>query len=173
MQVVAVTLGLDKNHFDEELGNSMVRRIHYPAHPNPTVEDKDVSKAVQGGNALGMCASMHTDINDLTLLHATEPGLQLWHNNKWLPITCEFETIIINAGDMLWHLTGGRYKSGLHRVVCQPNVDRTASPFFGHRKDECSVVPLSHLGYSDLTTFRFQTEGEFLQHRLEQIFAKK
>ncbi len=170
MGVIAVTLDMDRSYFDEELGNSIIRKIYYPAQLNPTIQNEDV-EVVRGGNVVGMCASRHTDINDVTLLHATEPGLQLFHNQKWLPVLCNFDTIIINSGDMLNHLTGGRYKSGLHRVVCQPNTKRTASPFFGHRNDGASVVPLTHLGESDLVQFPFQTEGQYLDYRIKQIMG--
>lgn len=170
MQAVAISLDLDKNFFDDELGNSIIRNIHYPPHANPLVDDGEVKS---GGNVLGMCAWSHTDINALTLLHATEPGLQLWNGIKWIPITCKANKIIVNVGDMLWHLTAGHYKSGVHRVVCQPDVERFSSPFFGHRKDECSVVPLSQFGEFDSSIFPFKTEGEFLSHRLEEIGLKK
>lgn len=170
MQLVATSLGLDKNFFDNELGNSIMRHIHYPAHNNPMADD---GKVKLGGNIQGMCASKHTDINDLTLLHATEPGLQLWHNNQWKPVLCDENMIIVNVGDMLWHLTGGQYKSGIHRVVCQPGIERFSSPFFGHRKDESSIVPLKSLGEVDLSLFNFKTEGEFLEYRLDQIMLKK
>lgn len=169
MRIVALSLDLDQNIFDEELGNSIMRHIHYPAHSKPMADDGAVKL---GGNIQGMCASKHTDINDLTLLHATEPGLQLWYNNHWEPVLCDENMIIVNVGDMLWHLTGGYYKSGVHRVVCEAGVERFSSPFFGHRKDECSVVPLEHLGPHDLLKFSFKTEGEFLEHRLKQIFKK-
>lgn len=172
MRVVATTLDLEKSLFDGQLGDSLCSINYYPAHSNPVTLDEDVESAgvVDG---IGMCASKHTDINDLTLLHAIEPGLQLWHNGCWIPVQCNADTIIVNTGDMLQHLTGGRYKSGLHRVVCQPNTERMSTPFFGHRKPEASVVPLAHLGESDLTKYSFQTEGEFLNRRLEQIFGGK
>lgn len=171
MRVVAITLALEKDCFDEELGDSLFSVNYYPPHANPVTQDEDVETAGVL-NGMGMCASKHTDINDLTLLHATEPGLELWHGGKWIPVQCNADTIIVNTGDMLQHLTGGQYKSGMHRVVCQPNVERMSSPFFGHRKANASVVPLAHLGKSDLTKYPFQTEGEFLNHRLKQIFGK-
>ncbi|MCA9352737.1 isopenicillin N synthase family oxygenase [Patescibacteria group bacterium] len=169
MQIVALSLDLSEHHFDNELGNSLLRNIHYPANPTPVDDDEAVTF---GGNALGMCASKHTDINHLTLLHATEPGLELWFQNQWQPVQCDPDTLVVNTGDMLWHLTAGLYKSGVHRVVCQPNVERFSCPFFGHRKPETSVVPLAHLGFYDKSVFRFKTVGEYLDHRLEKINLK-
>lgn len=170
MQAVALSLDLPAHFFYQELGNSIMRVIHYPAHGKPMADDGEVAR---GGNIQGMCASKHTDINDLTLLHATEPGLQLWYKGKWIPVWCNASMIIVNVGDMLWHLTGGLYKSGVHRVVCEPGVERMSSPFFGHRIDKASIVPLSHLGEYDKQKFRFKNEGEFLTHRLKQINLQK
>ncbi len=170
MRAVARSLDLELDYFDDTLGNSIARMIHYPENANPTVDDDVVMK---GGNILGMCASQHTDINDITLLHAIEPGLQLKYNNQWIDVLCKPETVIVNVGDMLEHLTGGLYKSGAHRVVCQPGVERFSCPFFGHRIDEASIVPLAKLGTPDLVTYSFKTEGEYLAHRLKQINLKK
>lgn len=169
MQATALSLDLPKNYFDNELGNSIMRIIHYPSNSIIVSEDEEVT---QGGNLLGMCASKHTDINDLTLLHATDPGLQLWHQGKWVPILCNSDTIIVNVGDMLWHLTAGLYKSGVHRVVCEPGVERISCPFFGHRIDDASIEPLFDLRGEEKLKFPFRKEGAFLKHRLDQIIKK-
>lgn len=166
MQVVALSLELRRNHFDNELGNSTLRFIHYPETNNPTIDDGMVK---EGGNVLGMCASKHTDINNLTLLFAPENGLQLETEGEWTPVQCDPETIIVNVGDMLQHLTGGLYKSGIHRVVCEPNVERFSSPFFGHRRLKCSVIPLENLTSVDIKKYPFKTVGEYLNFRLKQL----
>jgi isopenicillin N synthase-like dioxygenase len=167
LQAIALSLDLDEHYFDEKEGNSIMRAIDYPPTENPLVDD---GVASEGGNITGMCATKHTDINMITLLLALEEGLQLWYKDEWLPIHIEDpELIIINAGDMLQHLTGGRYKSGLHRVVCQRNVRRFSIPYFCHVKMEESLVPLEHLGESDLEKFHFKTAGEYLNYRLEKI----
>lgn len=173
MQEVAITLNLRRGYFDRQLGDSLFSFNYYPADPNPVVRDEDVEAEGVVADGMGMCAARHTDINDLTLLHAITPGLQLWYRNKWVPIVANPDTIIVNTGDMLQHLTGGRYKSGLHRVVCEPGVERISSPFFGHRKPRTSIVPLKHLGPSDLKKYHFKTEGPYLRYRLKQIFGKK
>lgn len=167
MQCVALSLDLPEHYFDNEIGNSIMRNIHYPALDNPTVDDNEVS---MGGNIEGMCASAHTDIDDLTLLHATEKGLQLrLPNGEYVPITCDPSTIIVNVGDMLQHLTAGYYKSGVHRVVCEPGIERFSTPFFGHRVDSASVVPLKQfIGY-DKKRYPYLTEGEYLHQRLKDI----
>lgn len=172
MQAVALSLGLRVDYFDKQLGNSLMRHIHYPEHNTPVVNDEEVTT---GGNLVSMCASKHTDINSLTLLFATEPGLELWFKDKWVPVISDASKLIINTGDMLQHHTGGLYKSGMHRVVCQPGVERTSCPFFGHRTDNQSIVPLNWdiLTPDQRNKFPYQTEGEFLKVRLDQILKNK
>ena len=164
---VALSLKLPEHYFDNKEGDSIMRAIHYPSSENPLVDD---GLATEGGNITGMCASKHTDINIITLLEAKEPGLELWYKNEWIPITIEDPNVlIVNCGDMLQHLTGGRYISGLHRVICEKNTDRFSVPYFCHIHGEESISPLEHLGKSDTAKFYFKTAGQFLNHRLEQI----
>lgn len=163
----ALSLQLPEDFFDAKEGNSIMRAIHYPASETPMADDDEVNL---GGNYVGMCASKHTDINMITLLLAREPGLELWHKGQWAPITIiNPNVLVVNCGDMLEHITGGRYKSGLHRVVCQKNIERFSVPYFSHMNETESIVPLSSLGESDLQRFHFSTVGQFLHHRLNQI----
>jgi isopenicillin N synthase-like dioxygenase len=167
LRAIALSLGLEEHYFDEKEGYSIMRAIDYPPTEDPLEDDEE---ATRGGNITGMCASKHTDINMITLLEAQEEGLQLLKNDTWLPITIDNpDLIIVNAGDMLEHLTGGRYRSGLHRVVCQRNVRRFSIPYFCHLKLDESLVPLEQLGASDMEKYHFQTAGDYLYHRLQQI----
>ncbi len=171
LEAVGCTLGQDPAEFSSLEGNSTLRLLHYMATENPL---RDEGLAKEGGNAVGMCASKHTDINFMTLLYALEPGLELFYNGNWMPITIPDEkVIIVNCGDMLQHLTGGYFKSGLHRVVCQPNTERYSFPFFGHPKPETSLVPLKGYEPKDAALFPHKTAGEFLDTRLIQIGLKK
>ena len=173
LEAVALSLELPKEYFDDKAGNSIMRSIYYPPHENVVSSDKAVA-SVKGGNSAGMCASMHTDINMLTLLHALEPGLQLMQGRRWKPVIIpDSNVIVVNCGDMLEHVTGGRYTSGMHRVVCQRNTPRQSIPFFGHVKEYVSLVPLKYLGTSDLKKYYHKTAGEYLNFRLEQIGLKK
>lgn len=171
LRVVALSLSLDEEYFVKNEGNSIVRAIHYLPTENPNRNDNG---AVKGGNIGGMCASQHTDINMLTLLHALTKGLELWYEGKYVPITIpDHGVIIVNCGDMLEHLTAGEYKSGLHQVVCEPNKHRYSIPFFGHLKPETSLRPLTQFLTFDaekkLQDFPYNTAGEYLDVRLKQI----
>ncbi len=156
MRAIALSIGEFSDFFKAEKdkgGYSLLRGIHYPAGQKPVDDDEAVT---EGGNAVGMCASKHTDIN-------------IMHEGKWTPITIEDRNLlIVNVGDMLQNLTNGRYKSGLHRVVCQENKERFSIPFFYHVPDDFSIFPLVQFG-EPKEQFRFETAGEFLNYRLKQI----
>lgn len=169
MEYTALSIQEFKDFFrssDNSKGYSLLRGIHYPAGQKPVDDDEAIT---EGGNVVGMCASKHTDINMITLLLAKEPGLQLWYEGRWIPITIEDPNlIIINVGDMLQHLTNGFYKSGLHRVVCQENKERFSIPFFYHQPIDFDIFPLIQFG-EPKEKFRFKKAGEFLNYRLKQL----
>ena len=113
-------------------GNSVLRLIHYPPVP-------------EGVNPASMRSAPHEDINLITLLpEATAPGLELLGlDGTWVPITAEPGQIIVDAGDMLQHLTGGLLRSTTHRVTNPDNSrDRRFSmPFFVHPKNGFDLTP--------------------------------
>lgn len=171
MESIAICINEDKDFFEtKESGYSILRGIHYPTSENPLQDENDFTP---GGNALGMCASKHTDINMITLLLAKEAGLQLFYENQWFPVTItDPNVLIVNVGDMLEHLTNGEFVSGLHRVVCQRNTPRYSYPFFFHVPSDFSIKPLERFG-APKEKYCFNTAGEFLDHRLKQINLKK
>lgn len=128
---------------------SLLRILHYP--PLTGGEEPNAIRA-----------AAHEDINLITILPAaTEPGLQVLTNEgDWIDVPCEFNTLIINNGDMLQEASGGYFPSTTHRVVNPANVDgsisRISLPLFLHpRKD----VVLSD---------RY-TAGSYLKERLEEL----
>jgi len=171
MVFVAKTLRLPESHFNDCLSNSVLRTIHYPPQENPLKDDGEVN---EGGNSAGLCAYKHTDINLLTLLLARDKGLELLCEDVWKEVETytEENLIVVNCGDMLEHLTGGFYTSGVHRVVCEKNKDRFSFPFFGHLKPEFPIVPTDLLnGKSE--KYPYKTAGDFLNARLKDIAQKK
>jgi len=166
LRAIAITIDLPIDFFDKKIGNSVLRNIFYPANANPMSDDTAVAR---GGNIIAMCASRHTDINFITLLEALEKGLQLRHGGKWYEITItEPGLIIVNCGDMLEHFTAGLYKSGEHRVVCEPNKERFSRPFFLHVKRDVIIIPPEIKSF-DREKYPFTTAGEYLDFRLDQI----
>ena len=101
-----------------------------------------------------LMACQHTDINIITLLPAaTRSGLQVQRNDgAWLPLTPVKGDLIVNAGDMLNFMSGGKIRSTLHQVVNptpDPSKPRYSMPFFYHPDhgqvvkvlDSCTGLP--------------------------------
>ena len=129
--------------------HTLLRILHYP--PLTGAEDANAIRA-----------AAHEDINLLTVLPAAnEPGLQvLSKEGEWLGVSCDFNTLIINTGDMLKELSQDYFPSTTHRVVNPEGVDRSKSrislPLF--------LQPRKEVVLSD----RY-TAGSYLQERLEEL----
>ena len=114
-------------------GNSILRLLHYP----PIAE---------GTNPAAVRAAAHEDINLITLLVAANGrGLQLLtRENEWLEVDTDPANIIVDAGDMLAHITGGKIPATTHRVINAGDLtkSRYSIPFFMHPRPECMLKPL-------------------------------
>lgn len=109
-----------------ENGANLLRPLYYPR--NPSVE------------SIG--AAPHTDICDFTLLPmSTEEGLQVLHNQKWVPVKVPPNAVIVNGGDKLQNLTNGLLKSAWHRVKMNPEKERRSIVYFVHPRGEDSRSP--------------------------------
>jgi isopenicillin N synthase-like dioxygenase len=162
---IARTLGLAPNYFDDKvnLGNSILRVIHYPPmppEPTPSVR-----------------AGAHEDINVITLLlGAEEPGLEvLSKKGEWLPINPPAGSLVCNVGDMLQRLTNKRLRSTTHRVVNPPreraSKARYSLPFFLHFNPDFLIKTLPQcIDAQHPDQFpQSITAQDFLQERLREI----
>jgi len=128
---------------------TLLRILHYP----PITGDEEPS---------AIRAAAHEDINLITILPASnEPGLQvLTKENEWMDVPCEFETLIVNTGDMLQEASGGYFPSTTHRVINPEGADQSKSrlslPLFLHPRPEVVL--------SDRYTAR-----EYLVERLKEL----
>ena len=162
---IARTIGLAENYFDDKvnLGNSVLRVIHYPPlppEPTPSVR-----------------AGAHEDINVITLLlGAEEPGLEvLSKKGEWLPINPAPGSLVCNVGDMLQRLTNQRLRSTTHRVVNPPrergSKARYSLPFFLHFNPDFLIETLPQcVDAQHPNQFPVPiTAHDFLQERLREI----
>ena len=137
---VAVGLGLDADWFDRHLTADptvLFRIFEYPARP--AVDD-------------GWGVAEHTDYGLLTILaHDGTPGLQVRAPGAgWIDVPAVDGGFVVNLGDMLERMTGGRYRSTPHRVrspeATDPPVagarDRLSFPFFFDPGWDAEVGPL-------------------------------
>lgn len=124
----ALAIGEEEDYFTKMTGKGecLLRALHYPANPTPGT----------------VWAAQHTDIDFFTILPmATEEGLQVFYQGKWIDVKVPANAFIINVGDKLQNLTNGYFKSSLHRVVAKPNVERYSIVYFVHPRDDDSLEP--------------------------------
>ena len=150
-------LGLRPGTFREMVqdGNSVLRVINYPDLGGPAVPG-----AVR--------AAQHEDINLITVLPAsTRPGLELLtRQGEWMAVETPPDVMIVDTGDMMQHLTGGRLPATTHRVVNPDGADggRMSLPFFLHPNPNHRMLPFG----ADPST-PAPTARDFLFHRLREI----
>ena len=168
LSAIAIHLCLGETYFNQhiDLGNSILRAIHYP----PILDEP--KSAIR--------AEQHEDINLITLLvGASADGLEiLSKEGGWLPVKAGPGEIVVNVGDMLQRLTNDRLKSTTHRVVNPPremwHSSRFSIPFFLHPRSSMSLACLPSC-ISDIHPKLYEdyTAGFYLDERLREIGLKK
>jgi isopenicillin N synthase-like dioxygenase len=139
-----------------EKGDTVLRAIHYPFNANPSL----------------FWAADHTDINLFTILPmATEKGLQVLHEGRWIDVQVPSGAFIINGGDMLQNISNGYFKSSVHRVVSQKDKERFSIVYFVHPRDEDILDPLDSCVAMTGGRKRFPScnHKEMLAHRIVEI----
>ncbi|KAL2836853.1 hypothetical protein BJX68DRAFT_273333 [Aspergillus pseudodeflectus] len=124
-------------HRYDEPGLEYLRYMIY--HPRPAADDAAV------GN---IWAKGHTDYNTLTFLfHQPVAGLQvLSPDGVWRYVRSEPDAIIVNIADALEYLSGGFFKSTVHRVVRPPgdqvSESRLGLIYFARPEARVAMRPL-------------------------------
>src|SRR5581483_6800618 len=128
---VALALGLDDDWFDRHLTAEplvLFRIFHYP--PAPSGDD-------------GWGVGEHTDYGLITLLAQDRSGgLQVHGPEGWIDVPPRPDAFVVNLGDMLERMTGGRYKSTPHRVRNTSGHDRLSFPLFLDPAWDAEVLPV-------------------------------
>jgi isopenicillin N synthase-like dioxygenase len=130
---IALGLGLAPTWFDEHLTADptvLFRIFRYPPHPD--LDD-------------GWGVAEHTDYGLLTILaHDGTPGLQVRSGGGWLDVPAVDGTFVVNLGDMLERMTGGRYRSTPHRVRhgSGSERDRLSFPLFFDPGWDAEIQPV-------------------------------
>ncbi len=165
LRALALHIGLAEDFFADKtnVGNSILRPIHYPPITTPEVPN--------------VRAGAHEDINFITLLvGASAAGLEVKSRaGEWVPFTSDADTIVVNIGDMMQRLTNHVYPSTTHRVVNPPGEaarkPRYSVPFFLHPNPDVVLDPLTACVTAD-NPRRYDTTitaHEYLQERLREI----
>ena len=119
---VALALDLPKHFFRDEVCSprplELLRVFRYP--PPKTVEER---------KAWGV--GQHTDYGLVTLLLAMSPGLEVQTiGGDWVRLPVVPNTFVVNLGDVLERMTGGVFRSTLHRVRNVGEEARISVPYF-------------------------------------------
>ncbi|KAG0213456.1 hypothetical protein BGX28_004311 [Mortierella sp. GBA30] len=95
------------------------------------------------GQSTQIGSSAHTDWGFLTLILSPckTVGLQLFHENSWHDVPSVENTLVVNGGDYLSLLTGGKLISPLHRVVSNGLEERYSMCCF-YYPDYHAKIPL-------------------------------
>ena len=177
---IAVGLGLLQDYFLERYTRDptvLFRIFNYPP---------STAGANENENELGV--GEHTDYGLLTLLRQDNiAGLQIWHQDRWLPAPPVPDSFVCNVGDMLERLTAGRYVSALHRVRNVSPQDRISMPLFLDPSFDSVLEPIKILAPdqtaagqrrhgrrwdgTDLTTVS-GTYGDYLLSKVSKVFPQ-
>jgi isopenicillin N synthase-like dioxygenase len=117
---LAICLGMPPEALRALYGKpiAFMRLFHYP--PDSDVADKEFG------------AAEHKDYGFLTILAQDKNGgLEVRSpGGALVPVPPRTDVFVINVGDMLSEITGGRFRSPLHRVVNRSGVARYSIPYF-------------------------------------------
>ncbi|MBZ0266274.1 hypothetical protein K8I28_16575 [bacterium] len=171
----ALLIYLDPDGKDEQEALSWFRDEH-----EKPIDDSHMRHLNYPGDA-ELMACRHTDINMITLLPAaTRGGLQVQTNDgRWIPVAPEKGDLIVNAGDMLNYISGGKILSTLHQVINpnpNPENPRYSIPFFYHPDhnktlkvlDSCKDEPKENRRFKYDSILGYYLLYEVL-HGIEQI----
>ncbi|HWJ60508.1 MAG TPA: 2-oxoglutarate and iron-dependent oxygenase domain-containing protein [Acidimicrobiales bacterium] len=168
---VAIGLGLAPDWFDAHLTADptvLFRIFRYPPHPD--ADD-------------GWGVAEHTDYGLLTILaHDGTPGLQVRSADRWIDVPAIDGTFVVNLGDMLERMTGGRYLSTPHRVRHGGGTrDRLSFPFFFDPGWDAHIRPIPGAAlagrprevdrWDDASVHEWQgTYGAYLTAKVAKVF---
>ena len=175
---IAAGLGLGPDYFLERYTRDPTVLFRIFNYPPSTVGAHD--------RELGV--GEHTDYGLLTLLRQDEiGGLEVWHEDRWLPAPPVADSFVCNVGDMLERLTAGRYVSALHRVRNVSTHDRISMPLFLDPSFDAVLAPIEALtpdrsarhpnrrarrwDNTDLATIS-GTYGDYLLNKVSKVFPQ-
>ncbi|KAF2733943.1 Clavaminate synthase-like protein [Polyplosphaeria fusca] len=142
LSLLAVSLGKGPGFFDSWLVNSLstLRLLHYPAVSQGP-------KSVYDDGPVKLSCTPHTDSGILTLLHQdTTGGLEVLNaSGEWVAAPYVPGSIVVNIGDLMATVSGGRFSATMHRVRAPPpkagaDFGRFSIPFFFEPGEQCVVI---------------------------------
>lgn len=173
LSLLATSLGKEATFFNPYLEDSLstLRLLHYPSVQSQTNGTETEPK---------LSCTPHTDSGILTLLHQDPTGGLEVRNSEgaWVPAPYVPGSIVVNIGDLMAKVSGGRFVATMHRVrtpAPRPTAEdsdakgkfgRFSVPFFFEPGEKCVVKPVddendSGIVYGDHVRAKMKTWVEF------------
>lgn len=144
-------------------GDSTLRHLYYP----DLIEQQKLSMAP------------HSDLGSITLLYQTPSAnkhvaLEALINNQFVKIPAIRETLVVNFGDILQHVTQNFIKATKHRVVHSPKIqsERTSTIYFYLPHRDLNLKKFQGGHFAGLLTEDIQTFGELIDKNANQYLDK-
>lgn len=142
LSLLAVSLNKPADHFAHYLTDSLstLRLLHYPPQPSAASDSSNQDAK--------LCCTPHTDSGILTLLHQDPTGgLEVLNSaGDWVPAPYVPGSIVVNIGDLLAQVSGGKFVATKHRVRTNSGganagegMGRFSVPFFFEPGEACVV----------------------------------
>ena len=162
VKAFAVAFGLQQDSLDYLFEDpTFFLRLHkYPPQPN------------REENQFGVAP--HTDIGFMTyVMQDNVGGLQVKKpgTEDWVDVPYIENSFILNAGDMLHHLTNGVYPSAIHRVLNFTDKDRYSIPFFFDPNMHQTITPLPEFTKDKAAKFPPLLYGDYVMKRVTANYS--
>jgi isopenicillin N synthase-like dioxygenase len=148
LKILGVGPDLYDRYFQQP--TEFLRLLHYEPEPEDVPTDSFGS-------------APHTDHGFLTIVVQDDVGgLEVQtRDNDWLPARPASGSVVVNVGDMLAHLSGGRWRSSPHRVKNTFNRERFSIAYFFDPAMTVDMVPVTGDGgivnYGDYILSKFDS----------------
>ena len=152
LSLLAVSLDKPADYFAPYLVDSLstLRLLHYPPVASAVSESGSATPEVK------LSCTPHTDSGILTLLHQDSTGgLEVRNSSgEWVPAPYVPESLVVNIGDLMAKVSGGRFVATMHRVRAPSlspsaaatgrqnggqTIGRISVPFFFEPGENCLV----------------------------------
>lgn len=193
LSLLAMSLGKPPDFFAHYLEDSLstLRLLHYPPAAAETKAELDANADQYGSvpatpppepdEPVKLSCTPHTDSGILTLLHQDATGgLEVQDSSgKWVPAPYIPESLVVNIGDLMAKVSGGRFVATMHRVrapqkrpisvdrngIASARFGRFSVPFFFEPGENCVVRPVDDNGeaivYGEHVRAKMKTWVEF------------
>jgi isopenicillin N synthase-like dioxygenase len=116
----------------------------------------------------------HTDAGAVTVLFQDQPGLEVFHEERWKLVEPRADALVINIGDIVQVWSNDLYRAALHRALVRPDLERFTAAFFLNPPYSVDYAPLpSVIDAGHPARYRAINWGEFRSRRTAGDYASQ